>query len=79
MKVAVITRHAITNYGSLLQAFATQYVIEELGHICKIIDYVRDDESYLHHEITLLKQKPNWNNNLIKKILYLAFLLNLVP
>lgn len=72
MKVAVITRHAITNYGSLLQAFATQYVIEELGHICKIIDYVRDDESYLHHEITLLKQKPNWNNNLIKKILYLA-------
>ena len=50
MKVAVITRHAITNYGSLLQAFATQQVIENLGHECEIIDYIREDESYTQHE-----------------------------
>ena len=31
MKIAVITRHAITNYGSLLQALATQVTIEKLG------------------------------------------------
>ena len=61
MKVAVITRHAITNYGSLLQAFATQQVIENLGHECEIIDYIRDDESYTQHEKTLLAQKPEWN------------------
>lgn len=30
MKVAVITRHAITNYGSLLQAYATQHIIEKI-------------------------------------------------
>ncbi len=72
MKVAVITRHAITNYGSLLQAFATQQVIEELGHTCEIIDYVRNDESYSQHEKTLLARKPEWNRNLIKKAIYLA-------
>lgn len=72
MKVAVITRHAITNYGSLLQAFATQKVIENLGHTCEIIDYIRDDESYSQREKTLLARKPNWNHNPIKKGLYLA-------
>ena len=41
MKVVVITRHAISNYGSLLQAMATQQVIESLGHSCEIIDYIR--------------------------------------
>lgn len=72
MKVAVITRHAITNYGSLLQAFATQQVIENLGHECEIIDYIRDDETYAQHEKTLLKRKPEWNCNSIKKAIYLA-------
>lgn len=72
MKVAVITRHAITNYGSLLQAFATQQVIENLGHECEIIDYIRDDESYTQHEKTLLARKTEWNRNPIKKAIYLA-------
>ena len=72
MKVAVITRHAITNYGSLLQAFATQQVIENLGHECEIIDYIRDDESYREREKTLLRRKPEWNTNPIKKAVYLA-------
>ena len=39
MEVAVITRHAIANYGSLLQAAATQNALEALGHNCRIIDY----------------------------------------
>lgn len=72
MKVVVITRHAISNYGSLLQAMATQQVIESLGHSCEIIDYIREDESYLNHELTLLKRKPNWYNNPIKRMIYLA-------
>lgn len=72
MKVAVITRHAITNYGSLLQAYATQKAIENLGHSCEIIDYIRNDESYKEHEKTLLKRKPNWYKNLVKRYLYLA-------
>lgn len=72
MKVAVITRHAITNYGSLLQALATQIVLERLGYESEIIDYIRDDESYQKHEITLLKRKPSWYNNPLKRIIYLS-------
>ena len=43
-RVLVITRHAIPNYGSLLQSIATQKAISQLGHECKIIDYIRNDE-----------------------------------
>ena len=52
MKISIITRHAITNYGSLLQAFATQTILQKLGYRSEIIDYIRDDESYQNHEIT---------------------------
>lgn len=72
MKVAVITRHAVANYGSLLQTMATQQVIENLGHSCQIIDYVRQDETYQKRELTLLRRKPNWYGNPIKRALYLA-------
>lgn len=72
MQVAVITRHAISNYGSLLQAMATQQIIEGLGHSCEIIDYIREDENYLEYEKNLLKRKPEWSNNIFKRVVYLA-------
>lgn len=72
MKTAVITRHAISNYGSLLQALATQEVIESLGHECEIIDYVRYDETPAKKEKTQLSLKPGWNGNPLKRALYLA-------
>lgn len=72
MKVAVITRHAVSNYGSLLQAYAMQKSLEKIGFVCQIIDYIREDERYQNQERTLLGQKPDWNNNWIKKNLYLA-------
>jgi len=39
LKVGVITMHRVVNYGSFLQAYATQKVIESLGMLCEIIDY----------------------------------------
>ncbi len=71
MKVANITRHAMTNYGSLLQAIATQNVVRSFGHEIETIDYIRDDEHYKNHEKTLLAHKKEWNNNPLKKMLYL--------
>jgi hypothetical protein len=32
MKIGVITLHRIVNYGSVLQTYATQCVLNELGH-----------------------------------------------
>ncbi len=56
-KVLVITRHAIANYGSILQAIATQRAVESLGYECKIIDYIRRDEYKNNGLITAAKQK----------------------
>ncbi len=70
MKVSVITRHAITNYGSFLQAYATQEVVEQLGHSCELIDYIRTDETYRNIEKTVLKLKPEWNSSGLKRFAY---------
>ena len=37
-KVGLITIHAINNFGSLLQAYATQKFIMNLGYKCDIIN-----------------------------------------
>ncbi|MCM1518494.1 MAG: polysaccharide pyruvyl transferase family protein [Pseudoflavonifractor sp.] len=72
MDVKVITRHAPSNYGSLLQSIATVEAVESLGHSCRIIDYRRDDERGLRSILTLLAKKPEWNNNIVKKIAYVV-------
>lgn len=71
MDIKVITRHAPSNYGSLLQSIATVAVLERLGHTCKIIDYIRDDEHGLNAIMTSLENKQGWNHNPIKKMAYI--------
>jgi hypothetical protein len=71
MKISIITRHAPSNYGSLLQAIATQKIIQSLGHKASIINYIRKDECGLKGVTTLLKYKKEWENNIFKKILYI--------
>lgn len=46
MKVDVITLHAVQNYGSVLQALATQEILQQHGCEVTIIDYVREDVRY---------------------------------
>lgn len=73
MKAAVITRHFISNYGSLLQSIATEKVLNKLGYEAEIIDYIRDDENYHNIEKTILKnKKPEWFKDPIKRACYLA-------
>lgn len=38
-KVGVITQHRVVNYGSMLQTYALQQIIRELGYECEVIDY----------------------------------------
>lgn len=42
--VGIITMHKVINYGSFLQAYASQSIIESLGHKCEIIDYIFPNE-----------------------------------
>ena len=60
MKVSVITRHAPSNYGSLLQTIATKTIIERLGHTCEVVDYIREDEHYYHIDDTTLQNNARW-------------------
>ena len=39
--VAMLTLHNVRNYGSVLQAFATQRLIENAGAQCTVIDFRR--------------------------------------
>lgn len=38
--LGILTMHRVVNYGSALQAYATQRVIENMGYTCEIIDYM---------------------------------------
>lgn len=71
MDIKIITRHAPSNYGSLLQSIASLRVLEKMNHKCKIIDYIRNDEKGLKATITFLNQKKEWNNNIIRKLIYI--------
>lgn len=71
MDIKVITRHAPSNYGSLLQSFATLKILEEMGHEVKLINYIRKDERGIKAIIAALKNKPGWNNSFFKKVLYI--------
>lgn len=47
MKIGLITIYHVPNYGSVLQTFATQKVLEQMGHECIVIQYnYRNDDFF---------------------------------
>lgn len=38
-KIGIITFHRAKNYGAVLQAYALQHTLEQLGSNCEIVDY----------------------------------------
>lgn len=74
MKVEIITLHRITNYGSMLQTYATQTAIERLGHEAEVLDFVPEGMSF---------KRANWPKNDVpawKKLIKLPplFAVNLI-
>lgn len=71
-KVDIITRHAVANYGSILQTYATQKVFRKLGYDSEIINYVRKDEQGKNIALANLKSNRNkkWNKNVLTRLLY---------
>ena len=70
MKVDVITRHSVANYGSILQSYATQKIIEQLGYECEIIDYTRLEEQGKNKSKTLCRNSKTWNKNVLTRLIY---------
>lgn len=46
-RVGLLTMHRVVNFGSVLQAYATQVAIEKLGYSCELINYRYPNE--IHH------------------------------
>lgn len=40
MKIGIITMHGVKNFGSFLQTYATQKMLESLGHDVSVIHYM---------------------------------------
>lgn len=70
MKITVITLQNVRNYGSVLQALATQEIFIRLGHKVDFIDYVREDIA------TPMKRAKKWcrGRNFFQKIIYTIIL-----
>ena len=43
MKASVITMHAVDNYGSAMQTYATKQILNKLGYEVEFVDYWRKD------------------------------------
>ena len=70
MKVDIITRHAIANYGSILQAYATERLFDKLNVESEIIDYIREEENSKNLVKTYMKNLKKWNRNFITRFIY---------
>lgn len=44
-KSLLITMHYVDNYGSVLQTYASQQVLDGLGYDCRVIDYTRSNNT----------------------------------
>lgn len=67
--VAFITRHAVANYGSLLQTYAFQSILERLNYDVLLINYISKSELPCNILKTIIKD-TNWNSNILKRIIY---------
>lgn len=73
MKIGVITYHQVYNYGSCLQAYATQKVFEDMGATPEIINYV--PKRYINYgSFKQIYNESKFYHSNILKCLLISFL-----
>jgi len=68
MKVAILTLHRVFNYGSVLQAYATQKIFEDLGFDVEIVDYITEQR---RNKRLFFKVPDSINGSIIYKFIYM--------
>lgn len=58
MKIGILTYHRAHNYGAVLQCYALQEFLKELGHDVSVIDY---RPSYIRYGLFTLTNWVSWN------------------
>lgn len=66
-RIGIITMHKVLNYGSALQAFATQHVVESMGYDASIIDYRFPNEYHISRETDIRRIPKPWYKKGIKQ------------
>lgn len=67
-KVGIITLHRVVNYGSVLQTYALQTKLEELGYNSTTIDYY-PERLHIRGMLKRIKDKgPKYNNIFVRNI-----------
>lgn len=76
MKVGILTFHNAHNYGAVLQCFALQHYLKNIGHSVEIIDYRPEfyREQYQPHTLVSCLRKNPWG--MLKNIFYSYYLFN---
>ena len=67
-KILIITRHAVPNYGSILQAIATVEYFRSKGIESEILDYVPIDEKPENLYIPMLAKSRFSRNRVLRSI-----------
>ena len=76
MKIGIVTYHRTNNYGAVMQALATRFVLEEMGHEVYYVDYWPD---YHKEMYALFPSKKFFKFSLRKKIAFLLSLIKYYP
>ncbi len=71
MKISLITLHCVNNYGSVLQTYATQQVLSDMGHEVEIVDYYRPDLTLLHKLFSCYLYEAHNLKGLVKNLVFL--------
>lgn len=76
MKVGILTFHNAHNYGAVLQCFALQHYLQNIGYVVEIIDYRPEfyREQYKPHSLISCLRKNPWA--MLKNIFYNYYLFN---
>lgn len=71
MKISLITLHCVNNYGSVLQTYATQKVLSDMGHIVEIVDFYRPDLTLIHKLFSCYLYEQHNFKGLLKNLIFL--------
>ena len=70
MKIDIITIHTVCNYGTVLQAYATQQTMGKMGYQTEIINYWRDNNEVKYVVKRVLEGSTFWNRNHFTRLLF---------
>lgn len=71
MKISLITLHCVNNYGSVLQTYATQQALSDMGHKVEIVDYYRPDLTLIHKLFSCYLYEQHNIKGLFKSLIFL--------